>query len=113
MRRNRDVLSCPDLSVEQPIVRVSHLPQLLSTALANLVSDESLRFAGSGFRDMTRLAGSPYAVWKSILETNCDNVDDALAELALALERMRRSLKSGGLAEEFARALRIYERLTS
>jgi prephenate dehydrogenase len=96
---------------DRGIARVSHLPQLLSTALANLVSDESLRFAGSGFRDMTRLAGSPYAVWESILETNCDNVDEALAELTSALERMRRSLKSEGLAAEFAGALRVYERL--
>jgi prephenate dehydrogenase len=84
---------------------------LLSTALANLVSDASLRFAGSGFRDMTRLAGSPYAVWKSILESNCDNVDETLAELTSVLERMRRSLKSGGLAMEFARALEVYHKL--
>jgi prephenate dehydrogenase len=90
---------------------LSHVPQLLATALANLSSKEELGIAGSGFRDMVRLAGSPYSVWESILGTNCDNVDRALKEFIECLERMRSALREGSLSAEFAQAVEVYERL--
>src|SRR5262249_44445116 len=50
---------------------VSHLPQLLSTALANLITQATpddqpalaIRVSAGAFRDMIRLAASPYAIW--------------------------------------------------
>ncbi len=69
----------------------SHLPQLLSIALANTVLGE-LRVdagddgysripCGGGLRDMTRLAKSDPLVWRDILATNGDNIRRALAEI--------------------------------
>jgi prephenate dehydrogenase len=59
--------------------KVSHLPQLLSTALLNLASKEDkeinpLDFAAGGFRDMTRIASSNFLIWRSVLENNRDAI---------------------------------------
>lgn len=93
---------------DRSVAWLSHIPQLLSLALANLSSKEQLEIAGSGFRSMTRLAGSPYSVWESILETNRDNIDRALGELISHLEGVREALRDGSLSGEFARAREVY-----
>ena len=68
---------------------VSHLPQLLSTALmataADAVGKTGLAAAGPGFTDMTRLASSPVEIWRGILATNADYVAEALSALVKAL----------------------------
>ena len=84
--------------------RVSHLPQLLSTALGVMVHAEELEKAGSGLRDMLRLAASPYPVWRAILDTNRDNIDGALAEYIGILEQFRRDLRTGEVGAAFSRA---------
>ena len=95
----------------------SHLPQLVSTALASSVADFGEQFAadfaddldpheaaGSGLRDMTRLAASPYAMWRDIALTNSANIADALSQLEQKLAHLRENLRTRALAEEFARA---------
>jgi prephenate dehydrogenase len=93
---------------DRSIARLSHIPQLLSVALASLNSTERLGIAGSGFRSMTRLAGSPYSVWESILETNSDNIDQGLGELIAHLGTVREALRNRSLSGEFARAQDVY-----
>jgi prephenate dehydrogenase len=89
---------------------VSHLPQLVSTALAATIWDESdedglpVSLAGAGFRDMTRLAASPYDIWRDICLTNGENLERVLDRLGQTLERMRTHLRSKDLKEEFERA---------
>jgi len=71
--------------------RVSHLPQLLATLLMSLVAthsseeDSTLRLAAGGFRDMTRIASSPFDTWQPILESNrtvlLSVLDDFMATL--------------------------------
>jgi len=90
---------------------ISHLPQLVSTALAVAVSDRPTELSGSGLRDMLRLAGSSYPVWSSILETNRDMIDRSLAGFIGELEEVRRKLQAGSLAEEFEVAARIYREI--
>jgi prephenate dehydrogenase len=87
---------------------VSHLPQILSTALADLSAPEHVAVSGSGFRDMVRLAGSPYSIWESILGTNRENIDKALEDFIERLQTMRSALKDKGLAEEFSRAGKMF-----
>jgi prephenate dehydrogenase len=94
---------------------VSHLPQLVSIALARVVQDETdetgmpLTLAGPGLQDMLRLAGSPYNVWRDILLTNTDNASRALDRLAQAVEHLRTRLASKELAQEFDAANEIYK----
>ena len=95
----------------------SHLPQLVSTALASTLADFGQQFAadfaddldpreaaGSGLRDMTRLASSPYSMWRDIALTNTQNIQDALSQLEQKLAHLRENLRTRGLAEEFSRA---------
>ena len=80
----------------------SHLPQLVSTALAGAVhhhAPDALAVAGPGLRDMTRLAASPWDVWRDIIATNHENVYAALDAYIARLESLR-----GGLGAEFERA---------
>lgn len=89
---------------------ISHAPQLLATALASAVWDETdedglpLALAGPGFGDMTRLAASPYELWRDICLTNSENLARALERLEQRLARMREQLRSKELAEEFEKA---------
>jgi prephenate dehydrogenase len=73
---------------------LSHLPQIVAWALqAAARGDGSARrrlaLAGPGFRDMTRLARSPRALWGEILKGNRDEVKRALATFSRALGRIR------------------------
>jgi prephenate dehydrogenase len=94
---------------------VSHLPQLLSVALAGVVRDQTdqtglpLILAGRGLRESLRLAGSPYALWRDIVLTNSDNIDRALDRMAQAIENLRPLLRRRELEDEFAAAGELYK----
>jgi len=98
---------------DRTLAWMSHLPQLLSTALANECQEQPVEVGGSGLRDMVRLASSPYSTWSAILETNGDNVDSALQFFIERLQRFRQELKAGGLADEFTRAATFARKLRS
>jgi prephenate dehydrogenase len=96
---------------------VSHLPQLVSVALAGVTREATdqtglpLTLAGRGLRDALRLAGSPYSVWRDIVLTNTDNLDIALDRLAQAIEHLRAHLRQRELEEEFSAANDVYKLL--
>ena len=96
---------------------VSHLPQLVSVALARVVQDETdetglpLTLAGQGLHDTLRLAGSPYAVWRDILLTNTENVSRALDRLEQAIDYLRTQLTSKEIEHEFDLANELYKLL--
>lgn len=87
---------------DSAIARVSHVPQLLSTALAiacgNSCDENALLLAGSGFSDMTRLAESQWSVWGDICRTNSDEIAGALAEMIVEIGRVQAALASGDFA---------------
>lgn len=95
----------------------SHLPQLLALALASVVRDETdetglpLALAGPGVRDMLRLAGSPYGIWRDIAHTNTGNISRALDRLVQAVEHLRMNLTSKDLEQEFHDANEVYRNL--
>ncbi len=73
---------------------LSHVPQLAAWALFEAarrdpVARRKLRHAGPGFRDMTRLARSPRALWQDILAANRVEVRRALLALGRSLERRK------------------------
>jgi prephenate dehydrogenase len=96
---------------------VSHLPQLLAVALASVVRDEAdetglpLALAGNGARDMLRLAGSPYAIWRDIAHTNSGNISRALDRLSQAIDHLRTNLTSKELEQEFQGGNAVYRNL--
>lgn len=101
---------------DQVTALTSHVPQLVSTALAaavleGLPSAERLEVAGGGLRDMTRLAGSSYAIWEGILRTNSLPIAEGLRRVAAELERMGDDVESRALEDRFAVAQRLHRNL--
>ncbi len=89
---------------------VSHMPQMLSTSLAAALHDEfgddpALHdIGGRALREMTRIAASPYSMWRDIALTNAGNIQDALLRLEQRLAHLRENLRTRGLEEEFETA---------
>ena len=89
---------------------ISHLPQMISTALAATLVDEFgpdapvLDIGGRALREMTRISGSPYSMWRDIAITNRKNLSEALQKLEQRLAHIRENLDSRELAAEFERA---------
>ena len=89
---------------------ISHLPQMISTALAATLVDEFgsdapvLDIGGRALREMTRISGSPYSMWRDIAITNRENLGRALLKLEQRLAHIRENLDSKQLADEFERA---------
>ena len=83
---------------DRALARLSHVPQLVSCALAATAGEgvdevELGALAGPGYRDMTRLASSPWGIWQDILATNSEEVADALDSLILKLSAARDGLR--------------------
>ena len=97
----------------------SHLPQLISTALASALEaefgdDEAIRtISGRGMQDMTRLAASPYSIWRDIVATNSKNLGDALLKFEQHLSHLRDNLRGPALREEFDAANAFRKKLKS
>ncbi|HEX5733110.1 MAG TPA: prephenate dehydrogenase/arogenate dehydrogenase family protein [Blastocatellia bacterium] len=96
---SRPVLTTPARH-DRLVARVSHSPQLLSTALAVAVAKkgEGRELSGTGFAEMTRLAGSSWSVWEDICRTNADEISSALDEVILEIESIRDSLAEGNFS---------------
>jgi prephenate dehydrogenase len=99
------------------VAYLSHLPQLLSTGLASLIEEKHaagelpLEVAASGFRDVTRLADSPYSVWRDICLTNTENIQWALDALIQQLESIKAHLGDRELEHEFRAAHQLRDKL--
>ena len=84
------------------VALISHLPQLTASMLASLlgashdgeVADRELaqRLAATGWRDMTRLGGSSWSVWRDICLTNQPNISEALGVLIGELQYLKEAL---------------------
>jgi prephenate dehydrogenase len=97
---------------------ISHLPQMLATALAATVVDELgddpelLAIGGRALREMTRIAASPYSMWRDIALTNTKNIEEALARLEQRLAHIRENLRTPELKAEFERGNQFRQRDT-
>jgi prephenate dehydrogenase len=96
---------------------ISHLPQLLVSALMQVVGDavgdEGLGLSGRGLRDTTRLAASPVDIWWDICASNADELGPAIDVLVEVLQRLRGNLDNREvIAEVFEAARRWRAALT-
>jgi prephenate dehydrogenase len=76
---------------------VSHLPQILATALAATLARAGVDPAtlGPGGRDGTRVAMSPLGTWQSLLDAACTEDGAALAALSETLAELREVIVNG------------------
>ncbi len=86
---------------------ISHLPQMISTALAATLVEEFgeeaplLPAGGRALQEMTRISASPYSMWRDVAISNKKNLEDALWKLEQRLAHIRENLGTRQLANEF------------
>ncbi len=81
---------------------MSHLPHLISFCLVNTVDKvdkNSIKYAGSGFKDTTRIAKSSPEIWKDIFLLNRDNIINVLHVFLDSISEIKDYLKNN-LAED-------------
>ena|SRR5579871_2630468 len=89
---------------------ISHVPQMISTALAAALVDEFgaeaplLPAGGRALQEMTRIAASPYSMWRDVAISNKKNLEDALSKVEQKLAHIRENLATRELAAEFEQA---------
>jgi prephenate dehydrogenase len=89
---------------------ISHLPQMISTALAAALVEEFgeeaplLPAGGRALREMTRISASPYSMWRDIAISNKKNIENVLFKVEQRLAHIRENLSTRQLAEEFEQA---------
>ncbi len=89
---------------------VSHLPQMISTAFATVLRDEFgdddaiVQVGGRALREMTRIAHSPYSMWRDIALTNTANIEEAILRFEQQLTYLRENLRGPALRELFESA---------
>src|SRR5438309_3860144 len=92
---------------------ISHLPQMISTALAAALVEEFgedaplLPAGGRALHEMTRISASPYSMWRDIAITNRQNLENALFKVEQRLAHIRENLASRQLMDEFERAHKL------
>jgi prephenate dehydrogenase len=96
---------------------VSHLPQMLSTALSALLEEtfagdpEGMAavqaIGGRALRETTRLGSSPYSMWRDVAMTNTEPITTAIEALEHRLQHVRENLRTPELREEFRTANRF------
>jgi prephenate dehydrogenase len=113
----RIVVTSPE-EHDRTLAYTSHLPQMLSTALALTLEEElgagnpALEIHAGGLRTMLRLAMSDPVMWEQIAASNAQNIAAALERFEAELRKLRESLgdpefrKKFEAAREFARILR-------
>lgn len=93
------------------VAGVSHLPFIASTALMQTAAlnpawDDASILAGSGFRDMTRLAAGSPEMYRDICLTNSETITRWLADYIAVLSTLRERIaaRDPNLGEVFAQA---------
>lgn len=109
------------LEHDRIVSAVSHLPQIIAVSLINTIGELALRgnnynyfkAVGEGFKDMTRIASSPYKMWEDICDTNQENILEIIQEFKNYLEVIEHKLKNNpnSLKEEFQKAIKLRETL--
>jgi prephenate dehydrogenase len=87
------VLSAQDH--DRAVARISHLPQIASSLIAKQLAGtppEWMELAGQGLRDTTRIAGSDESLWKEIIFSNRNELQQLLINLQNDVQLMIDSL---------------------
>ncbi len=96
------VTVCSAQQHDRIVAVLSALPVAVAAALALAASDvpdDPARFSGPGFRDATRLAGTPLELSEQLLRTNRENVVAALARLRATLDAVESAIAADDAAK--------------
>jgi cyclohexadieny/prephenate dehydrogenase len=95
----------------------SHVPHLIAYTIVNTVSDlegtmraDVIKFAASGFRDFTRVAGSDPTMWRDVFLSNKDAVLEMMGRLYEDIALLQKAIRHDDgetLHKVFARSRQI------
>ena len=77
------------------LAATSHLPFLISSALALATPEEVALFVGPGFKSTSRLAGTSSSMMLGVLQSNRENVLEALHRMQNAFTQLEAALQAG------------------
>ena len=80
---------------DQTVAAISHLPQVISTALAYTLDKKevkSINLSGQGLRDLLRLSGSNPKLWSELLMSNKDALNSYLTVMNQSISAIQDSL---------------------
>ncbi len=82
---------------------ISHVPHIGAAALVNLLmysedQDSSIKLAGGGFRDTTRIASSNADMWADICMTNAKPIADSLDKFSQLISQVAEAARQGDRA---------------
>ena len=88
------------LSHDTRMAWLSHLPHVLSTALALTLRDAGVIRSelGPGGRDLTRLAGSSPEMWSAIAQENGPAIARAISSFEAHIEELKATVVAGDAA---------------
>jgi prephenate dehydrogenase len=84
---------------DRVLAATSHLPFILSSALVHATPDETSHFIGPGFKSTSRLAETSSSVMLGVLQSNRENVIEAVSRFRTALDVFESALN----AEDYSR----------
>lgn len=82
------------LEHDRILASTSHLPFLISSALALTTPQDVAPFAGPGFKSTSRLAGTSSSMMLGVLQSNRANVLNALHDMQSQLSKLEAALSS-------------------
>jgi prephenate dehydrogenase len=87
------------LEHDRILASTSHLPFLLSSALAGATPKDVASLVGPGFKSVSRLAGTPSSMMMGILQTNRANILNALQAFRSSLSEIEALLQTEDYAQ--------------
>lgn len=81
------------------LASVSHLPHLVSSAVVNATTAPSRKWAGSGWRDITRVASGNPSMWAAIVSENRAAILQELSRFEDEMSQLRKMLGSEDVSE--------------
>jgi len=81
------------------LASTSHLPFLISSALALVTPNDVASFVGPGFKSTSRLAGTSSSMMLGVLQSNRENVLNALRGMQAELAQIESALSDGDFAK--------------
>lgn len=91
------VLEMSPAAHDDAVALVSHLPHAAASALVNAIhlrAPSASGLAGGGYRDTTRVAAGPPAMWSEILLENREPVLNALGDFSRTLDELQALLRA-------------------
>jgi len=79
---------------DRQVARISHLPHAVAATLVRAAGQKGLLFAGPGYRDTTRIAAGPTAMWAEILLGNREEILKGLQDFRGQLQDLEKALEN-------------------